>query len=176
MTWLKYAWLSALLALASCQTTRSSIDMTNADLAQGTNRAFSHTVATKASAEAVWRLWTDVSTWKDWDKGLKDAELEGPIAQGARGRIMPLSGPASRFEVTEFTEGSSYAFETRLPFARLIVRRSFVSREPVVFRHEVSFEGALAGFWAGRFGPGFRAQLPPTMEALAVLAEEETSR
>ena len=147
--------------------------MTNTVLAEGTNRAFSHTLTTEASPERVWQLWTDATTWKDWDKGLKDAEIDEPFTLGATGRILPLSGPASKFEVVEYVEGQSYAFETRLPFARLTVRRSFVSLNPTTFQHEVSFDGLLAGFWAGRFGPGFRAALPPTMTSLAELAEQQ---
>lgn len=146
--------------------------MTNAVLAEGTNRAFSHTVTTDASSDRVWQLWTDVTTWKDWDKGLKDAKIDEPFALGAKGQILPLSGPSSRFEVVEYVEGQSYTFETRLPLARLIVRRSFVSLDPATFQHEVSFEGFLAVFWASRFGPGFRAALPPTMTSLSELAED----
>lgn len=146
-----------------------------ADIAAGTNRAFSHTAATAASPEAVWRLWTDPATWKDWDRGLKDASAEGPLRLGATGRIVPLSGPPARFDVTEYDEGRSYAFATRLPLARLVVRRLFVGTAPTRFRHEVSFEGFLAGFWAAQFGPRFRAELPPTMEALAALAEGEAA-
>ena len=171
----KIAWLGGLLALAACQTTGTSTEMSNNALAEGTNRAFSHSLETSASADQVWQLWTEVSTWKDWDEGLKDAEMDGTMALGSKGRIIPLSGPSSGFEVTEFSDGNAYAFATRLPFARLIVRRVFVSREPTVFQHEVSFEGALAGFWASRFGPQFREALPSTMEALSALAETEES-
>lgn len=175
MTWLKFAWLGALIALAACQTTGTSTEMSNNALAEGTNRAFSHSLETSASADQIWQLWTEVSTWKDWDQGLQDAELEGTMTIGAKGKIIPLSGPSSRFEVTEFDDGNSYAFVTRMPFARLIVRRNLVSREPTIFQHEVSFEGALAGFWASRFGPQFREALPSTMEALSALAEAEES-
>ncbi|MEM6538265.1 MAG: SRPBCC family protein [Pseudomonadota bacterium] len=139
--------------------------------AAGTNRAFFHEVKTSAAASDIWRLWTDVSSWKEWDKGLKDAELDGSFGVGARGRIVPLSGPTARFYVTEYMEGISYAFETSLPLARLEVRRSFVSISPTVFRHDVTFKGFLGSFWSGRFGPGFRQALPPTMEAIAELAE-----
>lgn len=147
----------------------------NEQLAEGTNRAFSHEVRTDASPEAIWTLWTDVTSWKDWDKGLKDAEIENAFTLGAQGKIIPHSGPSSRFKITEYIEGKSYAFETNLPFAKLEVRRIFVSRQPTIFRHEVRFKGLFAGVWAGRFGPGFRAALPPTMEGLAVLAEQNAT-
>lgn len=175
-TWFKYAWLGRLQVFTAYQTTGHSKDMTEITIAEGTNRSFSHTVTTEAQANTVWQLWTDVSTWKEWDEGLKGAEMSGPFVLQAQGRIIPLSGPSSRFEVTELTEGQSYSFETRLPFARLTVRRLFVAHAPTVFRHEVSFSGALASFWAGRFGPGFRVALPPTMDTLAKLAQAQAAQ
>ncbi|MEO1658734.1 MAG: SRPBCC family protein [Pseudomonadota bacterium] len=174
MTKLFFAPLVVLIAsLAACQSpTRQEAPKADTR-AVGTNRAFYHEVSTTAEPTAIWRLWTDVSTWKDWDKGLADAKLGGPFVVGATGTITPRSGPPARFDITQYEEGVSYAFETRLPLARLEVRRSFVRKDPVVIRHDVRFKGALGGFWAGRFGPSFREALPPTMNELTRLAEQK---
>lgn len=142
-------------------------------LAEGTNRAFSHEVTTTAPPEAVWALWTDAGTWKDWDKGLKSAVHEGAMAEGTKGTIMPLEGPSATFTVTALEPGTSYTFRTGLPLASLTVAREITGTGPTRFRHSVSFAGPLAGYWAGQFGPGFRAALPPTMETLAGMAEAE---
>lgn len=158
-------------ALSACAGGASMSTSQSSDIAAGTNRSFHHEVSTSASAAAVWRLWTDASTWKDWDQGLKDASLSGAMSLGSKGTILPKSGPASRFVVTEWTEGKSYAFKTSLPLASLTVRRTLMETSPVRFRHEVSFDGLLAGFWANQFGPQFRAALPPTMREIARLAE-----
>jgi hypothetical protein len=152
--------------------TRARAQEGTAVIAEGTNRRFSHTITTQADASRIWQLWMDVPGWKNWDKGLKDANVSAPLALGVRGQIIPLSGPAANFHVSAYEEGISYAFATALPLARLIVRRTIVGTNPTRFTHEVSFEGLLAGFWAGRFGPGFRQALPPTMAALAALAAQ----
>ena len=172
----RVGFLGAALALAGCQNTGETSSLNEAEMAQGSNRAFSHTRETQASPDEIWVLWTDVSTWKSWDKGLADAELDGPMGLGAIGRIIPSSGPASRFEVTAWAPNQSYTFETRLPLARLSVTRSFVSLDPVTFRHDVEFKGVLSGFWAARLGPQFRAALPSTMDALAERAETDQVR
>ena len=155
------------LVLASCANTPPP----GAVLAQGTNAAFSHEVTSAAPPEAVWVVWMDVSNWPTWDKGLKGARTEAPLALGTTGTIVPLSGPESQFKVTAFQPGVSYAFTTALPLAQLTVTRTIIGQNPTRFRHDVRFEGALAGVWAGQFGPGFRAALPPTMEAVAARAE-----
>ena len=115
-------------------------------LAEGTNRAFSHEVTTTASPEAIWALWTDASTWKDWDKGLKSAEHEGVMAVGSKGRIIPLDGPSAGFEVISLEPGESYTFRTGLPLASLTVERVITGTAPTRFRHTVSFSGPLAGY------------------------------
>lgn len=142
----------------------------------GTNRAFSYDVTTTASPARVWALWTDVSTWKTWDRELKDAELAGPMRLGSSGTIISLSGSSAAFEVTEFDPGSSYTFVTNLPLAKLTIRRSIVGTAPTRFRHEVSFSGAAAAMFAMALGPGFRAALPPTMREIAALAEADALR
>lgn len=138
---------------------------------EGSNRAFSYEVTTSASPDSIWSLWTDVSTWKMWDQGLKDAELAEPMHLGSKGKIIPLSGPSASFTVTEFDPKTSYTFVTNLPLAKLTIKRTIIGTSPTRFRHEVSFSGVMAGTFAKRFGPGFRASLPPTMREIAALAE-----
>ena len=145
-------------------------------IAAGTNQAFYHEVSTVAPPNAVWAIWTDVAGWGRWDKGLKSANLDGPFVTGARGTLTPLSGPNARFVVREVRQGVSYRFTTALPLASLSVTRTILSsgqNAPTVFRHDVRFDGLLGGFWAKRYGPGFRAALPPTMAAITTLAQAE---
>lgn len=139
-------------------------------LAAGTNQSFSHTMTTSAEPTDIWRLWTDVANWGAWDKGLKSASLDGPFIVGAKGKIMPLSGGSADFEITAINPGVSYTFETKLPAAKLIVTRTLTATAPTTFRHDVRFEGAMAGVLSGQMGPQFRAALPPTMAELSALA------
>lgn len=139
-------------------------------IASGTNREFNHQITSATSPDAIWALWMDVPGWKHWDQGLADASAELPLSLGSRGIIKPKSGPDSPFEITEFVEGKSYAFQTKLPAAKLQVRRFIVSEQPTIFRHEVSFLGPLAWLWGAVLGRVFRTALPPTMDALEALA------
>lgn len=168
---LRIVTIIAAAALAACSGSPKTALPAGGELAAGTNRAFSHEVTTTAPPEAIWALWTDASTWKDWDKGLKSAEHTGEMKPGSKGKIIPLNGPAATFTIKTFETGKSYSFKTGLPLASLTVERVLTGTEPTRFRHSVSFSGPLAGFWAGQFGPGFRAALPPTMDTLADLAE-----
>ena len=144
--------------------------------AEGTDRHFRHTLLTAAAPESVWALWTDVGTWPDWDTELDSAALDGPWAEGARGRLVPRSGPAARFTVTEVSPRAT-AFSTRLPLAALRVRRSWAPAGDgrIAITHEVRFAGLLGGAIASRLGPGFRRALPAVMARLDSLARAHTA-
>jgi hypothetical protein len=135
------------------------------------NRHFWHEAETTADPAAIWALWMDVARWGEWDQGLAAAELHGSIRTGASGIIIDLQGRRSPFSVTTFDSGRAYAFATRLPFGALLVERTIIAARPCRFRHEVRFTGVGGWLLAPLLGPGFRTQLPPTMAALARLAE-----
>ena len=141
------------------------------NIAAGANRRFQHTATTTASEADVWRQWTDVMTWKRWDQGLADAAIDGPFVRGAEGTITPNTGRDTTFTIVELDPGRSYTFDTKLPGARLRIRRDFVEGRATTFRHVVSFEGPLAVVWSTLLGRGFRRQLPGSMSLLADQAE-----
>ena len=137
------------------------------------NKHFWNTVETTASPEQIWNIWIDVARWKNWDTGLKDAEMEGAFGLNEKGRIISLENRKSKFKVTEYTEGQSYTFKTNLPLGALYVRRYLrVEKGTTFFTHEVWFKGISAGIFAKQFGPKFRALLPEVMENIKNFAEK----
>ena len=141
------------------------------DIAAGTNRRFHYVTSTTASEEEIWRHWTHVASWKRWDHGLAAATIDGPFVQGANGTLIPNTGRDATFTIVDLDPGRSYTFDTKLPGARLRIRRDFVGGPTPTFRHEVSFEGPLAVVWSVLLGRGFRRQLPGSMSLLAEQAE-----
>ncbi|GAB4417505.1 MAG: hypothetical protein OHK0039_27970 [Bacteroidia bacterium] len=138
-----------------------------------TDRHFWHTLETRASSEAIWRLWTDVPNWKTWDSGLSDAKMQVPFGLGARGIIVSLEGRTSAFVVTDCDPGRSYTYQTRLPLGALYVRRSLeTAHSGTRFTHEVWFRGVSGPLFARLFGGVFRTMLPKVMEQVRALAEE----
>lgn len=137
---------------------------------------FAHTLSTSAPPSAVWRLWTDVSTWPEWDTELKAARLDTPFALGAAGTLVPRTGPPSVFRITELTPKQSYTFTTTLPLCRLNIRRWFEqTADSTTFTHEVSFTGPLKAVFGLILGRQFRRQLPRVMEQLRDRAEADLS-
>lgn len=161
-----------LALLTACAGDASGTDR-QAEAPESEALRFAHTVETTAPPEAVWSQWMDVEQWPTWDTELRSSRLKDPMAQGARGRLVPKKGVPSNFVISEFVPLESYAFTTKLPGASLTVRRTLAATAEggTSFTHEVSFEGPKAERWARRLSPSFRAALPGVMDTLADVAE-----
>jgi hypothetical protein len=134
---------------------------------------FWYVVETTAPPEKIWNVWTDVSNWRAWDTGLKNAEMTGAFAKNAKGTITSLDDRQSEFRVVEFESGKSYTYEVGLFLSSLFVKRSFeVVNGKTVFKHEVWFSGMTAGMFAGMLGKDFQKMLPEVMENVKTLAEK----
>ncbi|MGA0560677.1 SRPBCC family protein [Larkinella sp. VNQ87] len=140
--------------------------------AQPTDHRFSQTDSTSASPDRIWRIWTDVPNWNQWDTGLKEARLEGDFESGTKGTLIPDRGPKSRFVISQLVPGQSYTFKTRIPFGWLVVKRSLkTAGGRTYFTHDVAFTGLLKRFWGRRLGRSYRAMLPTVLQTIKQLAE-----
>ena len=141
---------------------------------EASNKHFWYSTETSATPEKIWKIWTDVPGWKEWDSGLKDAELSSPLfGPGAKGFIYSLEGRKSSFKVVAFEDGISYTFKTNLPLGGLYVKRYLEKAgDKTKFTHEVWFKGITAGIFSRMFGPEFRKMLPEVVEKIKEVAEE----
>lgn len=137
--------------------------------AQKNNYRFSYTDSTTAAANRIWQIWTDVDKWQQWDKGLQSATLNGPFVAGTKGSLLPDKGPRSKFTITEVVPGSSYSFETRIPFGRLVINRTLSEKEnKTFFTHTVTLTGPLKKV----LGKNYKAMLPDVLKTIKQLAEQ----
>lgn len=141
-------------------------------LAQQTNYHFSHTDSTTASNDNIWQIWIDVPNWKQWDKGLKEATLNGEFAVGTKGKLVPDKGPKSKFVITEIIPNTSYTFKTKIPFGWLSIKRTLEVKQGITyFTHEVEFTGLLKKVLGKKLGKNYRAMLPNVMAEIKKIAE-----
>ena len=75
-------------------------------------------VTTTADPDGVWRRCTEPATRGTWDRGLRSAELDGPLVVGVGGVITGRDGRRSRFVVREVTLPQRVVVEVRLPRQR----------------------------------------------------------
>ncbi len=142
--------------------------------AQQTNYRFTHSAQTEAPPEEIWKIWTDVPNWKEWDTGLQSAELKGSFEVGAKGQLIPDKGPKTTFKITTVDPGVSYTFQTNVPFGKLIVHRCLeVQNGLTVFTQEVEFTGLLRKFWGRQLGGNYRTMLPSVLGSIKAIAEQD---
>jgi hypothetical protein len=78
---------------------------------------------TKASSATVWRVWSDVDHWPDWNPDMNESHLDGPLKLGATGMINTKSGGKHDVVVTHYEEGRSFELEsTALPGTKMAIR------------------------------------------------------
>lgn len=141
--------------------------------AQNSNTHFQHTIETTASPESIWKIWTDVPNWQQWDSGLKSAILNGNFEVGTKGKLIPDKGPKAKFRITEMEAGKSYTFKTSIPFGGLFVKRTLETKNgKTYFTHEVWFTGLLKGFFGKQLGSNYKNMLPEVMETIKTMAEK----
>jgi uncharacterized protein YndB with AHSA1/START domain len=145
--------------------------------ATGSRSAFVHDLETRASPEAVWRVWTEVAAWPSWDTELESARLDGSFLAGARGILKGKGSPEAKFVIDAVETGRRYRFVTLLPLGgRLVIERTLTPLERGTrFRHDVRFEGFGGAVLSLFLGHGYRAALPGVMERIKVLAEAQVS-
>ena len=77
-------------------------------------KTYARSRPTKASAERVWSVWSDVSTWKDWNPNVASMSIEGPFQTGTRLVMNTRAGRAHQMTLTDVQAGRSFELLTRV--------------------------------------------------------------
>jgi hypothetical protein len=136
---------------------------------------FAHTVEADVTAEAIWSLYADVSTWPSWDR---DAELitrDGPFAAGTTGTMKFAGQEPLRYRLTHVEPLREFVDET--PLGDLVVRVSHLLEPQPSRRLRITYSAEIDGpeDQAQKIGPMITADFPDTMASLIALARERSS-
>ncbi len=129
------------------------------------------TTRSPAPPSAFFDRWADMASWPEWNGDLVWARLDGPFAEGSRGKLKPTKGPTTSFVISRLEPGHRYTDVSRLPGARLTFdHRVAVEDGATRVDVTVSLEGPLARLWDRVLGGGFRATAQRDLDALAAVA------
>src|SRR5215217_4284100 len=130
-------------------------------------------IETAASPEAIWRLWSDVAGWPEWNADIEHIELSGPFAAGSTISMTPVGQEPVELRIAEASEPDLFVDEANLDdvAVRTIhrVERLEGDRNRVVYRMEIS--GPEADRVGAELGPQISADFPETLAALVQHAE-----
>jgi hypothetical protein len=136
------------------------------------NHHFSFTIPVNTTINKVWQTLIDVQNWHQWDTELIEANLEGIFEKGAKGTMIPKTGPKLSFYISEFTLNQSYTIIAIMPVGELVIKRSLSETNGEVhFTDDIAFTGVLKYIFGFMLGGQFRKVLPEVMDNFKRIAE-----
>ncbi|MGA7913550.1 MAG: SRPBCC family protein [Candidatus Dormiibacterota bacterium] len=136
-------------------------------------REYGTSVETTASPENVWRIWSDMSTWGDWNPNVSSMDWQGGFTSGTAGVMNTRAGQHHKMHLLDVQPGRSFALETSVvPGTRF---RFNCRVEPVDGKTKVSqtveVKGPLGPVMGGMMGPQVSKEFGTLLENLARRAE-----
>ena len=131
-------------------------------------------VETTASPERVWTIWSDMSTWGEWNPNVSTMDWKGGFVQGSQGVMNTNAGQHHKMTLAEVQPGRFFALETTVvPLTRF---RFNCRVEPGAagktrISQMVEVKGLLGPLVQGMMGPQVSKEFPTLLANLARKAE-----
>jgi len=74
----------------------------------------------EAEPAEVWKVWTDVARWPEWDVSKEMARLDGPFEPGVSGWAKQRGNLGGSFTITEVDPGRSWVTECPMPLGKVV--------------------------------------------------------
>ena len=134
---------------------------------------YEYSIETAATPDAVWRRWTDMADWPQWNDGIEAIEVDGPFAEGTGFRMTPPGEEPIAMRLVEIVPGELFTDEMDggdfvvRTVHRLVPLAGGGTR--IVYRTEIT--GPAAADIGPALGPAITADFPDVLAALAKVAE-----
>jgi len=135
---------------------------------------YEHSVETTVAREAIWRRWSDVASWPQWNAGIARIEIDGPFAVGTTFRMTaPGEEEPISLHLAHIVPGEEFTDE--MDAGEFVVRTLHRIEDlpgggtRIVYRTEIS--GPAADQVGPELGPQITADFPDVLDALVRLAQ-----
>jgi hypothetical protein len=136
-------------------------------------REYGTSVETSASPEKVWKIWSDMSTWGEWNPNVSTMDWQGGFVSGSSGVMNTRAGQHHKMQLVDVVAGRSFALLTSVvPGTRF---RFNCRIEPAGAKTKVSqtveVGGPLGPVMGGMMGPQVSKEFGTLLSNLAAKAE-----
>lgn len=136
-------------------------------------KEYGTSVESTASADKVWKIWSDMSTWGDWNPNVSTMEWSGGFANGTNGVMNTRAGQHHKMSLVDVQPGRSFALLTSVvPGTRF---RFNCRIEPdgakTKIEQTVEVGGPLGPVMGGMLGPQVSKEFGTLLSNLARTAE-----
>ena len=124
--------------------------------------------------ERVWRIWSDMSTWGDWNPNVSTMEWNGGFVQGSEGIMNTRAGQHHKMKLAEVQPGKSFVLETRVVPGTVFRFNCKVEPAPAgktKISQTVEVKGPLGPILQGMMGPQISKEFGTLLANLAKRAE-----
>jgi uncharacterized protein YndB with AHSA1/START domain len=135
-------------------------------------------VETAASPQTAWKIWSDTSTWPEWNPDVQSMTLNGPFAAGTTGTMKTKQGTRA-IQLTEVVPGKSFRLETTvIPLTRFAFECNVSpgSAGKTTLSQAIVVGGPLGGLVGGMMGKQIADTFPALLQGLARKAERSEVR
>src|SRR5487761_129599 len=135
---------------------------------------YGSSVETTASPEQIWKVWSDMSTWGDWNPNVSTMDWTGGFVQGSQGIMNTKAGQHHKMTLAEIQAARFFALETTVvPLTRF---RFNCRVEPgaagkTKISQTVEGKGPLGPVVQGMMGPQVSKEFSTLLANLARKAE-----
>ena len=121
----------------------------------------------EAEPAAVWKVWTDVARWPEWDLSKEIARLDGPFQPGACGWAKRRGNLGGSFTVTAVDEPRRWVSECPMPMGKVVFDHVLepVAEGRVRAVKKVAVHGGFAPLLR-LFAPKMRRDVAESLDAL----------
>lgn len=135
-------------------------------------------VETTASPEAVWSVWSEASTWQEWNPDVQSLALNGPFTTGTTG-VMKTKQGTRQVVLSDVAPGRSFRLETTvIPLTRFVFDCKVASGPAgkTSVSQSITVRGPLGGILGGPMSKQIADTFPPLLQGLARKAESAEGR
>jgi hypothetical protein len=121
----------------------------------------------QAEPAAVWKVWTDVARWPEWDVSKEIARLDGPLEPGVSGWAKQRGNLGGSFTVTAVDAGRRWVTECPMPLGKVVFDHLLepVAEGRVRVVKRVGVQGGFAPL-VRLFAPKMRRDMAESLAAL----------
>ncbi len=130
-------------------------------------------VESKATPEKVWKIWSDMTTWGDWNPNVSTMDWQGGFQSGTTGVMNTRAGQHHNMKLLDVNPGRSFALETAVvpgTYFRFNCRIDPAGAGSKVSQM-VEVKGPLGPVMRGMLGPQVSKEFGTLLENLARKAE-----
>lgn len=134
--------------------------------------SWEHSVEGEVSAAAIWRIWSDVEKWGEWNADIESIGIDGAFAAGSTIAMTPRGGEPVMLRIATAERDKAFVDVADLGSAIVTTTHRIEpldgGRVRVVYRTEIT--GPAADDIGPEIGPAITGDFPETIAALIARA------